>query len=668
MTLPHTEEAFEPLPFELADGDDRVVIVEAPAGEARRERLESWRRTALADGVEAWRLDLDLDRGGAWAGTRDLLAAVADELLAEAPELVAQHDYELVSVVPELLRRIELRHASLTDQAVGDERVRNYPIDRAYRIVHGLVDLVAAWRRRREGRPWVLLVDSLTTGGALNRRFVRDLLRRGGGQALTLVVAEEPGAGAAAVRQDLERWASIETIAVAAVAGEKAPLVPALAAAAAESLEETTRGKAIEAERSFPELIRLWRAAGRPEKLLRWQVFALGMCNHRGFYEDALHFVPPVLDHLRESSALTPDERWNIVGNIFHSLVTTGSPEAAKRVVEEEAEAKIDDPRYRVRVFYVLAMLHSRYLPQHDLERAEGLLVRALAMLEELDLPEADRHFQSVFAANGLALVRHRQGDPEAAIALCRSGFERLEKHLGDERHKLHRSVLLYNIAQVYQGLRERQSAIHHLTLAIEMDPQYSEYYNDRGSLYLQLGDLPAAIGDYRTAIELSAPYPEVWTNLGQALRQGGRDAEAVAAFDRALDLEPMQPLALVGRAEAHEALGDLERALADYDAALALEPEQPLVLSNRAVLHYGQGRLGHALADLEAAIVLSPATPELYQNRAVALRDLGRPDAAAQDLRRYLQLAPDAADRPEIESLLAGLGAAGMQDGAAAA
>ena len=90
------------------------------------------------------------DEGGPWAGARDLFRSLLSKLEAEAPDLLAAHDYELVHVLPDLRPTLGIRNPSLTDLASNEERVRNYPADRANRIVHGLIDLLAALKERTE--------------------------------------------------------------------------------------------------------------------------------------------------------------------------------------------------------------------------------------------------------------------------------------------------------------------------------------------------------------------------------------------------------------------------------------------------------------------------------------------------------------------------------------
>jgi len=361
------------------------------------------------------------------------------------------------------------------------------------------------------------------------------------------------------------------------------------------------------------------------------------------------------LDRLRDEH---PNLYFPAVNALYFCYVPLGRADAALGLMER-AVTVVDDRAALPRLYYLLSMLHARFLSTIDLDRADGYLEAGLSLLEQADMPEGERHFLTVFLMNGLALVRLRQRRVDEALALCREGVERLDQHLDPEHHSLHRSVLLFNIAQVHAQIGPYEDAVDYFTRAMEMDPNYSEYYNDRGSVLLKMDRLEEAERDYLRAIELSPPYPEVCTNLGQCYRAMDRMADARQAYSRALDLDPTSTLALVGRAEAAAGLGQAEAALADYDRALELEPAQPAVLASRAIVHYEAGRLDRALSDLDAAVALAPDLADLYQNRAVALRALGWAPEAARDLQAYLRLSPDAEDRAEVEAGLASLLAA---------
>lgn len=634
----------------------QVIVLEAMPGAARSAVLQQWLEAAGERGAHARLLLCNFEKYGIWAGLRELLLPMIPRLQREAPHLIDKHSYELSTILPELRRTITVRNASLTDTSPDHEKVRNFPIDRAYRIAHGVIDLLDTCRDSSVDAPWVMACDDYDRAGALVRRFFTELMRRRGRQLnLTLLVAVAPGA-ARAVAQSFGQQFSGEIVRLDLPEDVSAPACPEEMTRKAQELEARVNHDPIESEIHLQQLINYWSESSRPEQGIRWKAMAIGTYNHLGLYEDAIFYSESVRQHL---GTLCGDDhllRWNIVGNLFGCHIAAGNVKVAQQLVEQEALAVIDDLAVHPRIYYVMAMLYSRFLPpaEQDLKRAARYVEHALECLSKAEVPDEQRHFLTAFLKNGLAFIRHRQGRPGDGIALCKEAMVILNEHLGPEQHRLHRSVLFYNIAQVYSMTGPFDEAIKHFTAALEMDPNYSEYHNERGSIYMKLGDLDSALRDYLTAVELSPPYPEVLTNLGQCYRLMGRPSEAAAAYTRALDLNPNQVLTLVGRAQALEEQGQLQAALDDYTAALLLNPEQPLVLGNRAILHFELRHLDKALEDLNRAIRLAPQTPDLYQNRAVALSALERFDEAACDLETYLRLCPDAEDRKEVERQLA--------------
>jgi tetratricopeptide (TPR) repeat protein len=607
-----------------------VTVLEASSGAARRAWLERWANEARDAGAAAWLLDCDAGREGMWAGVNGWLRQLLPELEARAPDLFARHDTELTAVLPDLRMRVRPRHITLTDASEHDEAVRLYARDRAYRMPHGLVDLLDGWHARSGAGAWAVACDGYDRRGGLAGYFFRALLRRRGeALGLRMLVAVEPGAGDT-VEAELRPFAAVARMRAELPYETEAPMHPAEAARLAAEMEAWVRQDTLWVVMHAHEVIRLWTAAGRPDRAAEWHGRALSLFAHLGYYEDALRHAAPIREHLDVFDG--PDafyDRARIVSNLHVVYAASGQPEEALRVVETEGLARLTDPEERSQLLYVAAMLHGRYLPGRDLAKAEQYLREGLEALERAALDPAERHFKTGFMLNGLAYVRFRQGHAGEAAELTQQNQERLDENLPPERHRLHRSVLLYNAGQVYAQTGDLERALWHYSQAIELDPQYSEYYNDRGNLYLKLDRADDAERDFLRAIELSPPYPEVWFNLGQCHTRTGRHADAERAYARAVDLDPARAPAWVNLARARQALGRPHEALAAYDAAVAIDGGNPLVLANRAGVRLSLGRPREALEDLDRAVELAPANEALRRNRRVVL-DALQPAAAA--------------------------------------
>jgi len=630
-----------------------AVLVPAPDSSRTLSVKELSR--LLPDNSTLFTLRCHFDEGGPWAGTRDLFRVLLPTLESAAANLLAKHDYELVHVLPDLKPRLGIRNPSLTDLASNEERVRNYPADRALRIVHGLIDLMITLKECSEdtvGKTWVLLCVDYDCAGHITQTFLQELMRRAGTRLHLLLIPTSrvgcvPDFSPALPRRDLPFGVE--------VSGSLEQLDQAEAAELARTLE-TEVSDTLMSTGQIPELIRLWKIAKRPDKTFEWQYKALHAFNTLGLYADAIRYGEPARVFFQSTGSRMAGGRWGIFFKLFMCYLATNALETAQRIAEEDVltdQGDASEAAMRIRLCYLMGMLHARYLPVRDFATGERYLELGLTYLQKAALPESEHFFQFVFNRNGLAMIRSFQGRHQEALDLCREGWELLDKHLDPGQHRLHRSVLLYNMAQVYAQIESFDRAIEHYSAAMRMDPNYSEYYNERGNLLLKLGRLEEAFQDYRRAIELGPPYFEVWSNLGQCCRVRGRMEEAIAAYDRSLDLQPNQPMVWIVRAQALEALGRLGEAIAAYSSALSLQPTLWPAFAGRAVLLYEQGKLHECLADLDRAVSLAPEEPDIYQNRAVAHGDLGRYQEASRDLQHYLELRPDAADRAEVEARL---------------
>lgn len=598
------------------------------------------------------------DEGGPWAGMRDFFRELLSGLDCEDSDLLSKHDYELVHILPDLKVTLGIRNPCLTDIASSEERVRNYPADRALRIIHGLIDLLIVLKEgaeRTASQTWILLCADYDSAGHITQVFLQELMRRAGTRLRLLLIPTISRNR----ETDLSAAFSCQTLPFAIEPPEKLQ-DPGKAEAVelAGAIEAQIGDDVLVSTGTIPDLIRLWKIAERSEKVLEWQYKALTAFNTLGLYEDAIRYGEPARESQKRAGdhPLAKAVGWGIFFKLFMCYLGINSPESARRLAEEDLPKECEDDREAamwVRVCYLLAMVHARYLPARDFATGEHYLELGLTYLEKAALSQSERYFLRAFNRNGLAMIRSFQGRPQEALDLCRGAWDLLDEHLDSEQHRLHRSVLLYNMAQVYSQTQAFDRAIENYTAAMRMDPNYSEYYNERGSLLLKLGRVEEAERDYHRAIALGPPYFEVWSNLGQCCRVRGRMEEAIAAYDRSLDLQPNQAMVWLVRAQALEALNKLDEAIDSYSRALSLLSTLWPALAGRAVLYYENGKLDHCLSDLHRAITLAPHEPELYQNRAVALTDLGRRQEASSDLRRYLELQPDAADRADVEARL---------------
>jgi tetratricopeptide (TPR) repeat protein len=555
----------------------------------------------------------------------ELFSELLEEIQHDRPDLIERHALELVYILPLLRRSVTTHNPNLTDLAPSTERTRNYPADRAVRNVHGLIDLLDEWKTVAcPTTPWAIACDSFDNASAMGSRFFRELMRRRSRQLnIRLILSVAPG-NARSTQEQFDSSVQTESLAPQFYSAPPVPLDSVKAALAAAAFEEQIGDDELELRANLPRLIYLWKCANRPAKLLHYQFLALEIYNTLGLYADALRYGDGLLALVSQEAPTDYPLQWSIVLKTLMCHLGLDDVDAALQLTEEVGLPLAErDAGWRYQIFYLLAMMYARFRKPRDYAKGEEYLERSLAAIPESDSPEGERHFRYVFNRNGLAMIRNFQRRPEEAIELCRSGFAHLNKHLEADEHRLHRSILLYNIAQVYAVTGAYAEALEYFSATIDMDPNYSEYYNERANVLLQVDRLEEAKADYLRAIELSPPYFEVFTNLGQCYRRMGAMNDAIEQYSRALDLEPQHLLARLGRAKAYEESGEREPAIEDYSAAIALDATLWEAVASRGVLHYEAGRLSESLADLDAAIDLKPEVSDLHENRAIVLADL---------------------------------------------
>jgi tetratricopeptide (TPR) repeat protein len=197
----------------------------------------------------------------------------------------------------------------------------------------------------------------------------------------------------------------------------------------------------------------------------------------------------------------------------------------------------------------------------------------------------------------------------------------------------LHRSVLQYNIAQVYVMLGRLDEGLEYYRNAIQMDPNYSEYHNEIGNILQEQERYQEAIEHYLQAIRRSAPYAEVYFNKAVCHLRLGELEDALACFDWTLELNPAQPESHALRADVLRELERNDEALFGYDTAIALGYDSTAARVNRAVLHYNNGSYGLALVDMDHVIALDAQDPSHYENRAAIYQAINREDLYLRDL-----------------------------------
>ncbi len=319
-------------------------------------------------------------------------------------------------------------------------------------------------------------------------------------------------------------------------------------------------------------------------------------------------------------------------------------------------------------------------------DSADALHLKGVALYQLGRLDDAAAAIEGALARHGdagywsnLGLVKHAQGDPEAA----RRAYEQALALDGEHRDAQN------NLAKLLIQTGAHDEARVLLEQIVADDPAHFAAVNNLGLLHKQAGSLDAARAAFERCLAINPEYFDAWFNLGNTLVQADAAGEAVDAYARAVALAPDNAevvrvqgatLTALGRFdEAETALmralelapdnarvnlslgallqdvGRLDDAEAAYTRVTQDAPEYADALSNRGTIEHRRGELVRAAELFQQALEQRPGAPPLLFNMATVALDLGRFDDAEQLLQAALNEDPAFAKAHECLVELAG-------------
>jgi tetratricopeptide (TPR) repeat protein len=600
---------------------------------------------------------------GPYTGAGALLRSVVPELLAVDGELVAARAIEVVTMAPELAPMLPMPPQTLTNLASRAERTRFYSVTRTLRLSHGAAELVMDWARLLHPGGVVIAFADLDDADPSDREFVSVLLRRCDPNLLT-VLAEadsaddplgqalaryarrvtrqphaqpDPPAGSDLAQLFIDSDGTCQDPAISRAyaglaAGERASRHTARAAALAALGEPILRLGAIpyHLEHGIDPV-----GAGA-EALMT----ACDDCFDLGCYEATLELALRGRELVAEAEK--PEPYWNFTNKAGACLsyLKRGSRGFA---YFDELRRITANPDIHMNSCYMMAMLYTRHLPpgDHDEFRALEWVNTAIAIADRHPDPHK-RVFTGAFMRNARALVELHRGDPQCALALVNEAIAMTDADLGPDEQLLHRSVLLYNRAQILNALGDYAGSLRDYDVVISRDPEYGDYYFERAGVRRAAGRYDGALADYATAVSLSPPFHEAHYNRADLLRELGDDDGALRDLDYAVVLDPAHVDSLVNRVDLLLERGETGRARADIDTGLELDPANANLLSARGSLLADSGDTDAAYASYTAALTEDPAFVAAWANRAVLSYSVGRKADAVADLDHAIELADD--------------------------
>ena len=268
---------------------------------------------------------------------------------------------------------------------------------------------------------------------------------------------------------------------------------------------------------------------------------------------------------------------------------------------------------------YALSMLYARHHPEHlrSLDRTSDFLEHGYAALGRVDEDDdRDLTFHRVFNRNGYALVEFRRGRVDAAISHLTAGISKLRS--GTAVHRMHQTVLIYNLAQCYRRIGRTDSAIETYRELLGVDGKMPEYHMELAHCYLSTEQFDEALSSLLEARKLGPSIQEVHSLIGFTYMQIGKTAEALDSYRIAHECDPQDVEALYDYAYLLAESGQAERALRlarALDPGLLPREQAAKLLTLAAEQHARLGNLPAARSALEEVLALDPDDPDARAN-----------------------------------------------------
>jgi tetratricopeptide (TPR) repeat protein len=164
-----------------------------------------------------------------------------------------------------------------------------------------------------------------------------------------------------------------------------------------------------------------------------------------------------------------------------------------------------------------------------------------------------------------------------------------------------------YGQASYY--LRDDQNAEKAFLKIIEKDPEYSLAYSYLSKISSDKGKIREARSYIEKAIELEPEYYDYWVDYGQSLRLTGDLNGAVKAWTKAIELNPQYFLSYVYRASALDELKKYDESILDYRKIIQLNANYNYAYENLGMLEWKNGNWTKARECFEIALKKDPTS-----------------------------------------------------------
>ena len=239
-------------------------------------------------------------------------------------------------------------------------------------------------------------------------------------------------------------------------------------------------------------------------------------------------------------------------------------------------------------------------------------------------------------------------------LALVKSDVRQEQKKEYVEKIKQLEAIDLFEQGYSSSVSGDYTDAVESFDKAIEINPQLTAAYNNRGVAYASMGNYNLALSDYNKVIILNPSYAPAYLNRGIAFFNLGNYSQAMQDYNRAIRLDANYVEAYFQRGALNTFTGDYRKALDDFNKTIRLNPSRADAYRNRGDEYSRFGRQQDAMKDYERAYVIDSQRYRIghhappTQSRILPGRNIIAPSRSSASIMSYQSSPPGARRYPD--------------------
>ncbi len=208
-------------------------------------------------------------------------------------------------------------------------------------------------------------------------------------------------------------------------------------------------------------------------------------------------------------------------------------------------------------------------------------------------------------------------------------------------------------LAQKAKDENKTQEAINYYSLAIQEEPDNTDYIDARGWLYVELKVYDSAYYDFNRLVQLDSTSYYFYFNRAYVLDFFDSIQEAIRDYKISLIYKTNYNYTYNNLGYEYYRLKDFKNAEKYYSKCIELTPDYYLGLYNRGILYYDFQKYNKAIKDFKNALANSPDNTGIIYYMALSYDKLKNNTKALDYYNEYIRLSGDDIDSTDYEFVI---------------